>query len=287
VTFVAAAVCPHPPLLVPEVGRGEQVHARHAAVDAVRRMCAARPDRIVVVGDAPAETRYGPESAGSLAGFGVDLHVPLGPPAARPPVVGAAVAGPPVAGAPVAGAPVAGASVAGLTVAAAPSLPLSLTVGAWLLASVGWSGDRSALGVPAGHSPGQAADLGEQLVAQVRRGERLALLVMGDGSARRTLKAPGGLDERAAAFDAAAAAALAGPDPAGLLDLDPELAVELLAAGRASWQVLAGALLAATRDDTPSKAWSSELTYDDAPYGVGYLVAVWNRGGAQRGGKSD
>ncbi|EIV96015.1 class III extradiol dioxygenase subunit B-like domain-containing protein [Frankia sp. QA3] len=251
-TFVAAAVCPHPPLLVPEVGRGEQVQARAAAVDAVRRLCAARPARIVVVGDAPAETRYGPESTGSLAGFGVDLRVPLGPPAAGP-------------------------------TAAAPSLPLSLTVGAWLLASAGWSGARTALGVPAGHSPRQAAGLGERLVAQVGRGERLALLVMGDGSARRTLKAPGGLDERAAAFDAAVAAALAGPDPAALLDLDPELAADLLAAGRASWQVLAGALLAATRDDTPSESWSSELTYDDAPYGVGYLVAVWNRGGAQRG----
>ncbi|WP_261570644.1 class III extradiol dioxygenase subunit B-like domain-containing protein [Frankia gtarii] len=254
-TFVAAAVCPHPPLLVPEVGRGEQVQARAAAVDAVRRLCAARPNRIVVVGDAPAETRYGPESAGSLAGFGVDLRVPLGPSAAG------SAAGP---------------------AAVEPALPLSLTVGAWLLASVGWSGERSALGVPAGHSPRAAAGLGERLLAQVKQNERLALLVMGDGSARRTLKAPGGLDERAAAFDAAAAAALAGPDPAALLDLDPALATELLAAGRAPWQVLAGALLAATRDDTPAEAWSSELTYDDAPYGVGYLVAVWNRGGAQR-----
>ncbi|MCM3926257.1 hypothetical protein ND748_31880, partial [Frankia sp. AiPs1] len=211
---------------------------------------------------------------------------------AGPPVAGASVARPSAAGASVAGPSVAGASVAGASVGgppdgavAAPSLPLSLTVGAWLLASAGWSGDRTALGVPAGHSPRQAAGLGERLVAQVRRGERLALLVMGDASARRTLKAPGGLDERAAAFDAAAAAALAGPDPAALLDLDPALAAELLAAGRASWQVLAGALLAATRDDTPTEAWSSELTYDDAPYGVGYLVAVWNRGGAQRGRK--
>ncbi|CAJ64343.1 MULTISPECIES: class III extradiol dioxygenase subunit B-like domain-containing protein [Frankia] len=275
-TLVAAAVCPHPPLLVPEVGRGEQVHARAAAVDAVRRLCAARPDGIVVVGDAPAETRFGSESAGSLAGFGVDLRVPLGPPPAGPPF-----AGPPFAGPPFAGPPVPGPSAA-----VAPSLPLSLTVGAWLLASAGWSGDRAALGVPAGHSPRQAADLGERLVVQARPGQRLALLVMGDGSARRTLKAPGGFDERAAAFDAAAAAALAGPDPGALLDLDPELAAELLAAGRASWQVLAGALLAATRDDTPTEAWSSELTYDDAPYGVGYLVAVWNRGVAQGGRES-
>ncbi|MCL9798409.1 hypothetical protein MXD58_029670, partial [Frankia sp. AgKG'84/4] len=69
----------------------------------------------------------------------------------------------------------------------------------------------------------------------------------------------------------------AGPDPAGLLALDPTLATDLLAAGRASWQVLAGALLAATRAgrQQPAAAWTSDLLYDDAPYGVGYLVAVW------------
>ncbi|SNQ49059.1 conserved hypothetical protein [Frankia canadensis] len=252
-TFVAAAVCPHPPLLLPEVGRGEPVAARAVAVDAVRRLVAACPDRIVVVGEAPAETRYGPTATGTLAGFGVDLTVPLGPPTAA-----AARPGP-------------------------PELPLSLTVGAWLLAAAGWAGERSALGVPAAHSPREAADLGAGLAASSGPGERLGLLVMGDGSARRTLKAPGGLDERAAAFDAAAAAALAGADPAGLLDLDPGLATDLLAAGRASWQVLAGALRATTPCGAPHVSWQGDVTYDDAPYGVGYLVATWTRRPAEGG----
>jgi hypothetical protein len=38
-------------------------------------------------------------------------------------------------------------------------------------------------------------------------------------------------------------------------------------AGRASWQVLAGAAEGGT--------WSARVTFDDAPYGVTYLVATW------------
>ncbi len=272
-TLVAAAVCPHPPLLVPEVGRGEPVAVRAAAVAAVRSLIASRPDRIVLVGDAPAAVAYSPDAAGTLAGFGVDLTVPLGPPPADDQPADGPPAGTPEPAAsrlPAAVAPAAAGSPS-------PSLPLSLTVGAWLLAAAGWTGARAALGVPAAHSARQAADLGACLVGELDPRERLALLVMGDGSARRTLKAPGGLDERAGAFDAAAAAALAGPDPAGLLALDPTLATDLLAAGRASWQVLAGALLAANRAgrQRSAAAWTSDLLYDDAPYGVGYLVAVW------------
>ncbi|MCM3885366.1 class III extradiol dioxygenase subunit B-like domain-containing protein [Frankia sp. R82] len=284
-TFVAAVVCPHPPLLVPEVGGAEPVAVRPVALDAVRRLAAAGPDRIVVVGDVgdvAAAIDFGPTATGTYAGYGVPLTVglaahPGSSPTAVLPAGGESVADP------------AGWSGDG----GEPSLPLSLTTGAWLLAATGWPGVRTALGVPAGYSPDQAAELGARLAAGSASDERLGLLVMGDGSARRTLKAPGGLDERAEPFDATVATALADVDPAGLLDLDPVLARDLLAAGRASWQVLAGALVAtagataaitATRDDTPRAAWTGELVYDEAPYGVGYLVAVWIRGNAEREG---
>lgn len=91
---------------------------------------------------------------------------------------------------------------------------------------------------------------------------------MGDASACRTLKAPGYLDERAAGFDAEAARALGAADVDALKTLDEELAYELKAAGRAPWQVLAGAAEGA--------GLSGELLYEDAPYGVGYLVAAWS-----------
>jgi hypothetical protein len=41
--------------------------------------------------------------------------------------------------------------------------------------------------------------------------------------------------------------------------------------------VLAGARMSDTGRDTLSPPWQSSLTYDGAPYGVGYLVAIWER----------
>ncbi|HMA47188.1 MAG TPA: hypothetical protein VKP11_08320, partial [Frankiaceae bacterium] len=96
---------------------------------------------------------------------------------------------------------------------------------------------------------------------------RVALLVMGDGSAARAAHAPRGEDPRARPFDASVAAALGSADAAALLALDPSLARELVAAGRASWQVLAGA--------AAGRRWAGHLVYDDAPYGVGYVIATW------------
>ena len=63
-------------------------------------------------------------------------------------------------------------------------------------------------------------------------------------------------------------AALAAADLGALRDLDPALAAELGADGRAAWQVLAG-LAEATG---PWRCARSELL---VPYGVGYHLALW------------
>jgi hypothetical protein len=91
---------------------------------------------------------------------------------------------------------------------------------------------------------------------------------MGDGSACRTLKAPGYLDERAAPYDAEVGAALGAADAHALLRLDPDLSRELLVAGRAPWQVLAGAA-----GDRPVATVG--LSHFAAPYGVGSHVVTW------------
>jgi aromatic ring-opening dioxygenase LigB subunit len=95
----------------------------------------------------------------------------------------------------------------------------------------------------------------------------VALLVMGDGSARRSEHSPVHLHPRAEIFDSTVAAALDLADATTLAALDPELALELQAAGRAPWQVLAGA--------TASADLTGNLLYHAAPYGVGYFVASW------------
>ncbi len=134
-------------------------------------------------------------------------------------------------------------------------LPLSLAVGAWLLSQTVWSGSVIALECgPDGAVPA------------FPRGARDGLLVMGDGSARRSEKAPGWLDPRAFDFDHAVGTALGSGDVAALA-VDLVLGAELLAAGAPAWSA-ASRLLA-------GRQWEANVCYDDAPYGVGYLVATW------------
>ncbi|GAA3216079.1 class III extradiol dioxygenase subunit B-like domain-containing protein [Streptomyces thermocoprophilus] len=222
---------------MPEVAAGaapELDAARAACADAIGVLAAARPDRLVVVGPAERNGTYAEGSRGSFRGFGVGVDV----------VLGRTVAGPH------------GAAV----------LPASLSVGAWLLRQADWTAAPvEALAVARTLEPEQCLATGRDLAAP---DQRVALLVMGDASACRTLKAPGYLDERAAPFDEAAARALGSADLAALKALDVRLAQELQVSGRAPWQVLAGA---AEQADM-----SGSLLYEDAPYGVGYLVAAWS-----------
>ena len=138
----------------------------------------------------------------------------------------------------------------------AVGVPQALEVAAWLLP------DARPRPLAPDLPPADAAALGASLTG-------VALLVMGDGSARRSVSAPGYLDERAAPYDATVARALRDADPDALLALDPADDAALLVAGRPAWQVLAGAARGA--------AWRGELLYDAAPYGVGYFVATWTR----------
>lgn len=262
--LAAAAVVPCPPLLVPEVAAGaapELDALRAACSDAIAVLAAARPGRLVVVGPAERSGRgsHPQGAAGSFRGFGVDLEVRLGAAGTSPRTAGTREPSSQVLGSGAPGEP------SGASGGADRPLPPSLAVAAWLLERSRWAAAPvEGLGVGESLSTGRCAEAGRRLASG---GDRVALLVMGDGSACRSLKAPGYLDERAAGFDAEAARALGAADTTALLNLDEELAYQLKAAGRAPWQVLAGA--------GEGAGLSGELLYDDAPYGVGYLVAAW------------
>jgi hypothetical protein len=111
---------------------------------------------------------------------------------------------------------------------------------------------------------------------------RVALLAVGDGTARRSASAPGYLDERAAPFDEAVERAVRDGDLPAIAALDQDLATALLAVGRPAWQALAGALsatdprAAGLRPAGHSAAGrpQTEILYSDAPLGVAYLVAT-------------
>jgi hypothetical protein len=161
--------------------------------------------------------------------------------------------------------------------AGASALPLSLGLGAMLLDQAGYHGPRRLLAVDPDEPAGACAALGADLAAGTAR---TALLVMGDGSARRSLKAPGHLDPRAEPFDAQVERAVRAGQLGALLGLDEALARDLMATGRPAWQVLAGAMPdgagvdGAGVDGAGVEGVSvTEVLYFDDPFGVAYLVA--------------
>lgn len=209
---VAVAVCPHPPMLVPQIASGagsDLADLRRACDEAVTALLDARPDRVVVLGTGVLVGDRDESGGGSFAPYGVDLHVG----------------------------------------GAGSDLPLSLGVGAWLLDRAGWTGPRTySTGTP-------------------DAGGRVAVLVMADGSAKRSTSAPGFLDERAEAYDAQIATALATGDAATLAGLDLALGDELWAAGTPALRALGGM--------TKGADIVARLRVDVAPFGVGYWVADW------------
>jgi hypothetical protein len=237
--LIAAAVCPHPPLLIPEATGSpgaadpELERLRTACRQAVAALLAERPDLIAVVGADPRiphSAEYPPHAPGRLYDYGVPFTV--------------------------------GGD-------GEPALPLSLTIGKWLLAnhpapSAAW------WGIAPEAPPAECLQLGEKL-AQLA--PRVALLALGDGPARRARAAPHAADPEADRYDDRLASALAAADPGALAALDPRQDRALEITGRAAWQVLAGA----AGDEQRRDALEAELRYRGVPFEVSYVVASWRR----------
>ena len=224
--ITAAALCPAPPLLAREVTGADPVlpELRRACRDATNALLAVRPELVAVVGVGDKTLSW--DHRGRL---NLSLYAPGAAPRAD---------------------------------RGAPSLPLSVGLGARLLDQAGYRGRRILQSVAEDEPASQCAALGAELAAAAGR---VALLVMADGSARRGRRAPGYLDERSVPYDAEVERAVRSGDLAALLALDAGVARELMATGRASLQVLAGAL-----DGTPC---SAQIRYLDDPFGVAYLAA--------------
>ena len=230
--LIAAAACPHPPLLVPEAtgpaGDDELERLRTACRQAVGALLEQRRDLIVVIGGAERTAEFPASAPGRLHDFGIPF------------TVGEAAPG-------------------------RPALPLSLTIGKWLLADHE-SQPAACWGIASDAPPAECLQLGEKLAALA---PRVALLVMGDGPARRARAAPHAADPEADRYDGQLAGALAAADPGALAALDPGQDRPLAIAGRAAWQVLAGA--------AGADPFDAELRYRGAPFEVSYVVASWRR----------
>src|SRR3954451_12978807 len=208
-------VLPEPPLLVPQLATGAAVETAE-----LRAACLAAADRVGragggggAVGGGPRGRRtVEPAARGSFAGFGVDLVVGLDT------------------------------TERASTAPVDPAFPLTLLIAGWVAERAGarvWiRGELVAPDAPAAACARLGAELGAEFAADA---EPVGLLVVGDGAATHTERAPGYLDERAGPFEAGVATALRAADPVALAALDPGLAGELMVAGRAPWQGLAGA----------------------------------------------
>jgi hypothetical protein len=141
--------------------------------------------------------------------------------------------------------------------------PLAVGLGALLLDEAGYDGPRLLQSIGRHEPLPRCLLLATQLGSKAAR---VGLLVIADGTARRTPKAPGYYDERAAPFDAEIERTVSTGDLSAMHDLSRTLAHELLATGWPAFQVLGGAF--------SGRLVNRKTIYAGAPFGVGYLVAV-------------
>jgi hypothetical protein len=218
-------------VLIPEVATGaaaELQALRNACDLVVLGLTEAAPDRIVVLGGSDHQTldevvAHAAGAVGSLSGYGVDLRLVLGEDDAT----------------------------------SEATLPLSLTIGAWLLGRAHWDGGVVGLELPLGAGPAVGLTLAEMPA-------RIGLLVIGDGSARLSPGAPGYVHPDGRHWQDEVNRALGQGDAQALLSLDPG---DQLAGGCAAWRVAAA----------PFAKGSVQVlsSFVEERYGVGYVVALW------------
>ncbi|MET7769894.1 hypothetical protein [Nocardia sp. NPDC005366] len=267
VVFSIAALVPSPPILVPElVGATSRTVGAdpddpptvlRAAVSAAAATLAGAARHWTVLGSGDADRVFGPDAVGTFLGFGVDVRVAL----SGDPTLDVSADYP-------------ADSPADSTAGPDRELPLPVLIAGWLRGQFAPEVTARARVIAADSTVRHCAELGAELRAELDASdEPHGVLVVADGAATLSLKAPGYLDERAAGEQEDLERALGAGDRAALLALDPALCAELSVSGRAAYQALAGLFASDAADP------SVDTLYRDAPYGVGYHVSVWRPGG--------
>ncbi|OBH87297.1 hypothetical protein [Mycobacterium scrofulaceum] len=193
------AIVPSAPLLVPELAGGAAAEVTDL-VAAVQAAAAFLPARWTVIGAAARDGVWGPDAAGTFAGFGVDVRVGLSPRAAAP-----------------------------------ADLPLSALVAGWVRGQVRPDATAEARIYRADRDAETALAEGRALRAELdRSAEPIGVLVVADGANTLTPAAPGGYDPANADAQLALDDALATGDVAALARLPRQIQ------GRVAFQVLAG-----------------------------------------------
>lgn len=276
-SLVAAYIVPHPPLAVPEVGKGEEsaiADTLEGYREVARRIEAIAPETILIV--SPHSAYYadwiylgaGADATGSMAQFGapqVRLSLSFDEEFRDALAACADAAGLP----------------AGCVSERARELDHGVLVPLYYLeqrypsdryraVSIGGSGvSREELLAFGRCMAKTAADLGRRTV----------LLVSGDLSHKLKADGPYGFDPAGPRFDEAFAAVVESGDPAGFADLDPSMCEDAAECGLSGFIMLAGALAEA---QAGGAAFSSELLSYEGPFGVGYGVAAFEPTGEKQ-----
>lgn len=261
--LLSAYILPHPPLIVPEVGGGQELRIRKtvdACREVARRIAALKPDTLLIV--TPHSILYGDylhispgtEAEGSFAAFGapeVRLHASYDTDFVAVLEGLAAEAGIP--------AGTLGEDGGGLD--HATMIPLY-----FLLPSC-----KSCQIVrisQSGLSPLEHYRFGTLLrEASMELGRRTILIASGDLSHRLEEEGPYGFAEEGPAFDRIVTEAMAAGAFNRFLDLGEDFCDAAGECGLRSFQILAGAL--------DGLAVRSELLSYEGPFGVGYAVAAF------------
>lgn len=196
----AIAIVPATPVLVPELvgSAAVEVAGLRAAVSAA---ATSLPPHWLAVGVGPCDAVYGPDCAGTFAGYGVDVPVALGP-------------GP-------VGGPV--------------ELPLCALIAGWIRGHVAPDAAIEVHAYAASQPVAQALSFGRSLRARMEESpDPMGVLVVADGLHTLTPSAPGGYLPDSVATQQDLDDALATGDLAGLAEL-PDTVL-----GRVAFQVLAG-----------------------------------------------
>ncbi|WNG90275.1 hypothetical protein C6A87_011190 [Mycobacterium sp. ITM-2016-00317] len=199
--LTAIAIVPSAPLMVPELASSaaaETEDMRAAAVSAA----AGLPRRWIAVGVGPTDSVHDPQTAGTFAGYGVDVRVGLSAPA---------VTGEPTA------------------------LPLCALIAGWLRGAATPDAEVQVRAFGGDRDAAAAVGTGARLRAELDAApEDVGVLVIADGANTLTPSAPGGYDPAAAPAQDALDDALAAGDTDALTRLPAAIL------GRVAYQVLAG-----------------------------------------------
>lgn len=263
--IVAAYAVPHPPLIIPAVGRGEEAaiaRTVEAYQEVARRIAAHAPDTVAVISPHAPAYRDGffvsdaPSEAGSLAAFGqpqealaTQTDVAFAHELAH--LMGQH-------GLPAAGAPAGAAEIDHATFVPLHFLGQAIDLDGMRFVRVGLSG-----------LPSEDHRLLGRLIAQTagELGRRCVVVASGDWSHKLKDDGPYGFDPAGPAFDAELADIFVAGALGRLFELDARLCEDAAECGLRSFQIMAGAL--------EGSAYSSELLSYERPFGVGYGVATF------------